>query len=465
MSGTTAVGGAVFQDPLFAVFAKERPVATMAQLALRRLLDDAALEAVFAAHAQTQREEVIPFAALTQMMANVVLNLEPSVNASIKKMSAQLGASYQAVFGKLQRVETSTSRGLVQYSFGRIAAVQRALGSLPGRDLAGYETRIIDGNHLAATDHRLQETRDSTAAPLPGKALVVYSPRHDAIVDCFLIEDGHAQERSALDPVLKTVRARQLWVGDRNFCTLRFLYGIAAAGAAFIIRQHGQLVTGPVGKRRKIGKTATGVIYEEKFRLPACDDRPTLVIRRVIVQLDQPTRDGDRELFLLTNLPRKKADGCVIAEQYRLRWRIETVMQRLTDSLRCEIKPLCYPKAALFGFALALVMYNALALVQAAINAAHGVQTSARLSHYYLALEIAQTTDGLLIALRAPYWAAMANLSPADFAGVLVGIAHGMDLAYYAKSTRGPKKPKPKREHSRRKVHVSTMKVLQERRM
>ena len=392
---------------------------------MRRLLDDAALRGVFATHAQTRRKAVIPFAALTKMLANVVLHLEPSVNASIKKMSTQLGASAQAVFGKLQRVETSTSRGLVQYSFERVAAVQQALASLPPEDLAGYETRIIDDNHLAATDHRLTETRDSTAAPLPGKTLVVYSPRHDAIVDCFPLEDGHAQERSALDPVLQTVRAGQLWVGDRNFCTLRFLHGIAAAGAAFLIRQHGQLVTGPVGKRRKIGTTATGVVYEQKFRLPACGDRPPLLLRRVLVQLYQPTRDGEYELLLLANVPRQQADGCVIAEQYRQRWRIETVMQRLTDSLRCEIKPLCYPKAALFGFALALVMYNALALVQSAINAAHGAATSALLSHYYLALEIAQATDGLLIALPASQWVAWANVSPAEFAGALVGIARG----------------------------------------
>jgi IS4 transposase len=451
-----------FQDPLFLVFAEERPVATMAQMALRHLLDDSALRQVFQTHAQAQREKLIPFPALAQMMASVVLSQEPSVNASIKKMLQKLGASHQAVYGKLQRVETNTSRGLVQFSFERVAAAQRQLGPLRRHDISGYETRIIDGNHLAATEHRLKETRDSTAAPLPGKTLVVYSPRHDAIVDCFPIEDGHAQERSALEPVLQTVRAGQLWVADRNFCTVKFLYGIAAAGAVFLIRQHGQLVGTPLGKRRKIGRTATGVIFEQKFRLPKHDGQ-SLVVRRVIVQLRQPTRDGDSELFLLTNLPREKADACMIAEQYRLRWRIETVMQRLTESLRCEIKPLCYPKAALFGFAIALVMYNALALVMAAIDAAHGSATSQKLSHYYLALEIAQATDGMLIALPASRWAHLADLTLPAFAGAMLRIAHGMNLAFYSKNTRGPKKPKPKPTHVRSKVHVSTMQLINER--
>jgi IS4 transposase len=458
-----SVGGDLFQDPLFHVFALERPVAMMAQVALRSLLDDVALGQVFQTHARKQQEAKVPFAALTQMMSSVVLNQEPSVNASINKMLEKLGASHQAVYGKLQRVETSTSRGLVQYSFARVAAVQRQWGRLPPEDIAGYETRIIDGNHLAATEHRLKETRHSTAAPLPGKTLVIYSPRHGAITDCVPIEDGHAQERSVLDVVLKTVQAGQLWVADRNFCTLKFMYGIAAAGAAFLIRQHSKLIGTPLGKPRPMGESKTGVVFEQKFQLPEYDGQ-LLVIRRVIVKLHQPTRDGDREVHLLTNLPPDQADACTVSEQYRFRWRIETVMQRLTDALRCEIKPLCYPKAALFGFAIALVMYNALALVLAAIDAAHEQPVSQTLSYFYLALEISQATDGMLIALPAARWAGLTNLSPKKLATAMLRIAKHLDLARYEKTTRGPKKLKPKPTHARRKVHVSTMKLLAERR-
>src|SRR5687767_13831232 len=145
----------LFRDPLFLLFCKERPVATMAQLSLRHLLDDAVLQSVFDQHAQRQRDETIPFAALARMMANVVLSQEPSVNASILKMHHELNASHQAVYKKLQRVETSTSRGLVLDSFRRVVALRGEFGRRPARDIAGFETRIIDGNHLAATEHRL----------------------------------------------------------------------------------------------------------------------------------------------------------------------------------------------------------------------------------------------------------------------------------------------------------------------
>jgi len=452
----------LFQDPLFLAFAKERPVATMAQMALRHLLDSQALLSVFQENAQAQREAVIPFAALTKMMASVVLNQEPSVNAAIKKMEGELRASHQAVYGKLQRLETGVACGLVEYSFKRSFVMQQNLGSFCHHDIAGFETRMIDGNHLAATEHRLKETRDTTAAPLPGKMLVVYSPRYDAVVECFAIEDGHAQERSALDAVIETLRARQLWVADRNFCTLKFLHGLVRAGSRFIIRQHGQLEGEPLGQPRRIGKTETGEVFEQKFRLPKFDGSE-LVIRRVMVKLKEPTRDGDYEIFLLTNLLADEADALEISEAYRKRWRIETVMQVLTEVLRCEIKPLCYPKAALFGFAIALVMYNALSIVLAAIKAAHGRETGPTLSRFYMALEIAQTTDGMLIALPPSRWEPLEDAPPEHLAREMLRVAEQMDLRYYLKSTRGPKKPKPKPTHAKRNVHLSTKKLLDER--
>lgn len=461
MPGTASAD--FFQNPMFHLFAKARPVAVLSQMAFRHLLDSQALQQVFEENAQSQREVTIPFSALTRMMASVVLGQEPSVNAAIKKLSGDLLASHQAVYGKLQRLETGISRGLVTYSFQRTLALQQHLGSFSRHDIAGYETRILDGNHLAATEHRLLETRNITAAPLPGKTLVVYSPRYDAVMDCFPIEDGHAQERSALDEVLKTVSKRQLWVADRNFCTLKFLYGIAAAGAAFIIRQHGQLVGQPLGKLREVGKTETGVVYEQKFQLPEYKGS-SLVIRRIIVKLHQPTRDGDRQVLLLTNLSCDEVDAVTISEEYRKRWRIETVMQVLTEALRCEIKPLCYPKAALFGFSIALVMYNALSIVLAAIKAEHGRETSEALSRYSMALEIAQASDGMLVALPPSQWASLHHVSPERLAQEMQQIVRNMDFTYYWKSLRGPKKPKPKPTHARRKVHVSTKKLLDQRR-
>ena len=49
--------------------------------------------------------------------------------------------------------------------------------------LAGSAVRILDGNALAATEHRLKVLRDVGAAPLPGKSLVVLDPDRRLVVN------------------------------------------------------------------------------------------------------------------------------------------------------------------------------------------------------------------------------------------------------------------------------------------
>ena len=148
-----------------------------------------------------------------------------------------------------------------------------------------------------------------------------------------------------------------------------------------------------------------------------------------------------------------------MAALYRTRWKIETAFQVLTTSLNCEINTLCYPKAALFVFALALVAYNSLAVVEAAIAKSRGRQFGQQMSHYYMALEIAETTDGMLIALPIEKWTKMGNVSLDKFNKALCKVANNIDLEVYKKATRKPKKPTPKK-HDKTKPHVSTAKLL-----
>lgn len=101
--------------------------------------------------------------------------------------------------------------------------------------------RILDGNALAATEHRLKVLRSVAAAPLPGKSLVVLDPELGLAVDIFPCEDGHAQERRLFGQVLATVAPGQLWIADRNMCTLEMLTGIAGRHSTFVIREHQRL--------------------------------------------------------------------------------------------------------------------------------------------------------------------------------------------------------------------------------
>jgi len=111
------------------------------------------------------------------------------------------------------------------------------------------------GNCIEKSQHRIKELRAAASGPLPGKSLVVYDPLLRFPVDVFPCEDGHAQERSLLKTVLETIVKDQVWIADRNFCTVDFTCGIDERDAFFIIREHKKHPSQLIGKEKYIGKT------------------------------------------------------------------------------------------------------------------------------------------------------------------------------------------------------------------
>ena len=100
----------------------------------------------------------------------------------------------------------------------------------------------------------------------------------------------------------------------------------------------------------------------------------TMRVRRITIALKEPTRDGDTALHILSNVPIPRASAAQLARLYGKRWSIETAFLEITTTLSCEINTLGYPKAALLTFCLALLAYNAVSLIKAALRSAHGRQ-------------------------------------------------------------------------------------------
>ena len=160
--------------------------------------------------------------------------------------------------------------------------------------LPGYRLKYLDGNCLAASEHRLKPLRTTAAGPLPGKSLVVVDPQLNMAIDVFPCADGHTQERALLNEVIPTVEDGDVWVGDRNFCVLKFLFGIHRKQAFFIIRQHGNLTTNPLEKFKFIGASETGDVYDQAVQLKLASGE-TMILRRITVKLKVKTRNGDTE--------------------------------------------------------------------------------------------------------------------------------------------------------------------------
>jgi IS4 transposase len=443
----------------FQSFIEHSPICVMARAVLENLFQPERLDELFERTAQQQYHRTLLFSSIVELMHAVVLGVEPTVYAAYRKRRHTLQVSDQAVYDKLDGMELGLSAALVQDSAQQAEKIVNALAARRAPWLPGYRTRILDGNHLSATEHRLAELRTTWAAPLPGKVLAVLEPETGLATDVFLTPDGHAQERALLQDVLAIVRRDDLWIADRNFCTLRFLLTIAKQLGFFIIRQHGALHGQLTGRRLFRGDGPTGKIYEQAIEFTW--EGETYRLRRITVELLEATREGDTSLHLLSNLP-EKVSALSVADLYRKRWTIEALFFEVTTTLTCEIKTLCYPKAALFVFCLALLAANAVAVIKAALRAARGEGAADELSGYYLALEVKQVQEGMMIALPPPRWQAVARMSAGEFAQLLREIAAHVDLDRYRKSSRGPKKPPPQKSRYKNGGHVSTHKLLAE---
>jgi IS4 transposase len=451
-------------ETIFAPFVKERPICVMARAVLERLLDAQRIDALFARTAQQQYTRELLFSSLVQLMSEVVLGVHPTVHAGYQANKDGIGVSTTALYNKLDRVETGVSAALVRDSAELAEPVVKALRASHPRWVPGYQIKVLDGNHLSATEHRLKALRGTGAAPLPGHALVVLDQQRMLITDVFLSEDGHAQERSLLAQVLQHVAVDQLWIEDRNFCTRGLMFGMDRRGAAFVVRQHGQLQGELLGRATRTGTTRSGPVYEQAMLVRDPESDETMRVRRITIKLKVPTRDGDTELHILSNVPSERASAAQLARVYRKRWSIETAFFEITTTLSCEINTLGYPKAALFTFCLALLAYNAVSLLKAALRSHHGrKQVHEEVSGYYLALEIGRTYDGMMIAIPAPHWALFRDLSDQKFAGALRELAASVALARYQKHPRGPKKKPPERTPYQNGKHVSTAKLLAQR--
>lgn len=451
--------------PIFDRFVSRSPLTVMAQALLEHALQPEPIDELFERTAQVQYTNKLLFSTVVDTLSLVVCGFYKSPRKVYFSRPDQFPVSLKCVYDKVHGVEEPVMRELVRDNARRLTEVVRALdGALPAL-LPGFTVKILDGNSLAATHHRLQELRDLAAGPLPGKSLVVLDPQLGLVTDVFPCADGHAQERALLGPVLDSVAEGELWIEDRNFCTLGWLFGVVRRRKAHVlVRAHKGLPWTAVDELRCLGRVETGAVFEQRVEVTA-EDGEVLCLRRILIKLDKPTRDGDTEVALLTDLTVAQADALTLARLYLERWQIEGVFHVLTEALNCEQPRLGYPKAALFAFCVTLLAYNVLAVIKAALRVTHGTdKVENEVSLYQITDEIQQTHTGMMIAIAAQEWLPFRNMSATALANALHALAQQVQLSKYRKAPTRPKKPRTPRRYDPQHPHVSTARILAERR-
>ena len=449
---------------IFSAFMEQSPVSVMGRAILEFALPPEKLDELFAEHSVRQYEDQLLFSTVVEVLALAVAGARKSVNASYETLREKVQVSVTSLYNKLKGTELAVSQALVRHMAQQLAPLIEALGQARPSPLPGLRVKILDGNHLAGTEHRLKEARRLNSQPLPGQALVVLDPQRMLLGDMFPCEDAYAQERSLLSAVLETIQPQDCCVADRNFCTTDFLFALAEREACFVIRQHGSTLQGKrlVGERWYAGDCPGGQVFEQALEIDDSRSEKTLLVRRITVVLAESTRGGEQEIHLLTNVPASVAGAVIIGGVYRDRWTIENAFQELEQAVASEINTLCYPKAALLCLSVGIVLYNTLSALKAAIRAEH--PAAPPLSGYYLAEEIAAVYTGMMIAIRRSVWSkTFRSLTPRQMAASLRNIAARVNPHRFRKRTRGPKKKPPPRTGGFREKHVSTARLLANR--
>lgn len=438
-------------------FIKKNPLAVMVRCLSGQLMCEE-LDQVFQQQRAQNYERQLKFSAMAASVAEIALGTVENPNQAYNTYREELCVSKTAYYDKLNHVETAISEGVVRYSATQSAQLLNEIGCGEWEVLPGYRCSAIDGNHLQKSEKRLEVLRESSAAPLPGTAVARYDLQSQLFTHAYLIEDAHAHESSTRDRVIDDLKKFDCLLGDRHYCIVDFLYKIHRKGAAFVIRQHGRLKGQEIGKRKRKGHCPGGVVYEQKLQIGSGEQ--SLIVRRITLELSEPTRDGETEIHILSNVPVKDASAIRLASLYHQRWEVENAFHILTMTLTCEVPSLGHPRAALFLFCMAMMAFNTRQVLLGALFAEHDQEDVEQMSQFQVAKAIVGPMEGLLTALPEDEWKSLVPQSLGGCAQFLLEVSRHVDVRSYRKSVRGPKKKPPNRKRCKAGTHVSTFKLL-----
>jgi len=85
------------------------------------------------------------------------------------------------------------------------------------------------------------------------------------------------------------------------------------------------------------------------------------------------------------------------------------------------------------------------------------------MSQHQVAIDTIAPMEGMLTAINEQEWAALTPQKAPAMASFLRRVSRHVNVRSYRKSVRGPKKPPPKRKRCKAGTHLSTYRLLNER--
>lgn len=137
---------------------------------------------------------------------------------------------------------------------------------------------------------------------------MVHVPDSALVCGIAACEDAHESERTVVMPLLEHAQPKQVWMGERHFCTHAILQRLNQAGAGFIVREHSRhpRLAG-FGGCSRYERIETGRVREQRIGFALQGDAQAgqggTSWRRIEIELDGPTESGEHGIGLWSNLP------------------------------------------------------------------------------------------------------------------------------------------------------------------
>src|SRR3954469_25804755 len=148
----------------------------MTRITLDWILDGTPLDELFDEVAAGQYTRELTLTHFVRVMLDVASGYRPSPRAAFLRRDLVWIASLSAFYRKLNRMELAVPEAVVRRTAERARQLIVAGGGLLPEPIEGYAARILDGNVLAGTEHRIEPLRTTWSAGLPGMSLAVYEP-------------------------------------------------------------------------------------------------------------------------------------------------------------------------------------------------------------------------------------------------------------------------------------------------
>ena len=164
----------MFTNKLFNRFCEKFPIPVATRALIERVLSPEKLNEWFDQQPGRHQTRELLFSTLYDLMGLVVFKLFPSIHSAYQSQSASIPCSVTSVYNKLNNLNSLITSALVHDTAVEFTDIVDGLGSRRTPLLSGYRVKMLDGNCIAKTEHRLEVLRYTTAGPLPGKSLVIY---------------------------------------------------------------------------------------------------------------------------------------------------------------------------------------------------------------------------------------------------------------------------------------------------